>query len=136
MNRSISLVALGILFALTAWSCGGASLTAPTTPTPVPQTEIFSGTLNRNGAFTHPFIAQAGGTIAATLTTVDPDVAIGVSLGTWNGLACQIIIANDNAVKGITVTGTASAIGNFCVRVYDVGQVTSATAYEVSVLHP
>ena len=135
MNRSMLLAALtSLLVAMSA--CGGAQLTAPTTPTPPPQTEIFSGTLSRNGAATHAFSSQAGGTVTATMTSLSPSVVVGLSLGTWNGIACQIVIANDNAVVGTTTTGTASAVGNLCVRIYDTGQFTSATSYEVSVLHP
>ncbi len=108
----------------------------PTGPAPVPVTEAFTGTLTPNGATTHPFSVQAGGTITATLTTVDPDAIVGLSLGTWNGLGCSITIAIDRAVKGTVATGTASTVGNLCVRVYDIGEVTAPTAYEVSVFHP
>ena len=139
MKSSISLAAFALVLAaaLATSSCGGDDpFQPPTGPTPVPQTEVLSGALNVNGARTHPFVTQAGGTVTATLTTIDPDVRVGLSLGTWNGLACQIIIANDSAVKNITVTGTASSVGNFCVRIYDVGNFTTSTSYEVSVLHP
>ena len=136
MIRSIPAWALAVLVALATGACGGQNLTAPTTPAPAPQTEVFTGSLNINGAITHPFTSQAGGTITATLTTVDPDGTIGMSLGTWNGVACQITIANDLAVVNTTVTGTASSVGNFCVRLYDVGKVTSTTSYQVSVVHP
>src|SRR5437016_9519683 len=107
MNRYVSLGGLAMVAVLAAGACGGANLTPPTTPTPVPQAEIFSGTLNPNGAATHPFTSQAGGTVTATLTTVDPNVVIGMSLGTWNGISCQVVIANDAAVITSVVTGTA-----------------------------
>lgn len=137
MSRSIQRGALAMFVALLAGACGGAdNLIAPTTPAPVPISELFSGTLTRNAAITHPFATQAGGTVTATLTSVSPNAVIGISLGTWNGIACQIVIANDSAVQSSTVTGTASAVGNLCLRVYDVGQFTEATSYEVSVFHP
>ncbi len=118
-------------------ACGGTNnLTPPIGATPLPVTEVFADTIERNGAKTYPFVAQAGGTVTASLTAVSPDVVLGVSLGTWNGLACQTIIANDKAVVGTVVTGTASAIGNLCARVYDVGFVSVATEYTLSVFHP
>lgn len=117
--------------------CGGANnFVPPVGATPVPVTETFTDIIERNGAKTYPFVAQAGGTVQASLTAVSPDVVLGVSLGTWNGLACQIIIANDKAVVGTVVTGTASAIGNLCARVYDVGSVSVATEYTLSIFHP
>ena len=59
-----------------------------------------------------------------------------MSLGTWNGIACQIVIANDKASSGTVVTGTASAIGNLCVRIYDIGEVSGTASYSISVFHP
>jgi hypothetical protein len=69
---------------------------------------------------------------------VAPDSAIvmGLSLGTWNGAACQIVLANDNATQGTVVTALASSLGSFCVRVYDVGRLVEPTSYELQVVHP
>ena len=122
-----------------AAACGDSTPTTPTnTETPTEFTETFAGTLTINGAATHPFVVQRAGTASATLTTLSPDntAVISLSLGTWNGLFCQIILANDAATPGTTgsVTGTAS-VGNFCVRVSDVGKLTAPTDYEISVRH-
>jgi hypothetical protein len=101
-------------------------------------TEVFAGELNRNGAATHPFLAGASGTVTATLDTLAPEdtAAIGLSMGTWNGSACQIVIANDNAAQGALVIGAASTAGNLCVRVYDVGKIPALASYQVTVVHP
>ena len=51
-------------------ACGGEDSTTPTTPTPSEPrtaTEVFTGQINRNGAFTHPFLAASAGTVEATL---------------------------------------------------------------------
>ena len=55
--------------------------------------------------------------------------------GTWNGVTCQIVIANDNATSGASATGNATATGNYCVRVYDVGKLTQSVGYQVTVTH-
>ena len=123
-----------------AAGCGDDDPVTPTQPTP-PQatTETFSGTLTVNGAVTHSFTAGQSGVISATVTELVPDSAavIGVSLGTWNPLAgtCQLLITNDNATQNGSVTGTAGAAGSFCARVYDVGHLTSATGYTLTVVH-
>ena len=112
--------------------------TTPTTPTdpPVEIAEPFTGTLTITGAFTHPFIVQRAGQATATLTSLSPDSAavISLSLGTWNGQVCQILLANDAATTNTTVVGNASA-GNFCVRVSDVGRLTAPTDYAITVRH-
>lgn len=136
MTRAMGWGAVAVIAALAAAGCGGAQLTPPTTPTPTAQVEVFSGTLARNGAATHPFTSQAGGTVTATLVTVTPEVTIGFSLGTWNGQSCQAIISNDAAVRATSITGTVSGVGNLCARIYDVGQFTAPTSYEISVVHP
>src|SRR5439155_14490665 len=88
-----------LIVILPAAACSDNTTTTPTPTTPATTTDTFSDTLNQNGAHSHPFVVVAAGSITATLTTVAPDstVVMGFSLGTWNGTACQIVIANDKA---------------------------------------
>ena len=114
--------------------------TTPTTPTAPPLvTQTFSGTVNKNGAVTHNFTTEASGTVTATLTTLAPDstLVIGMSLGTWNGSTCALIITKDDATQGTVVTGGVSSLGSLCVRIYDsMGNITDPVAYEITVVHP
>ena len=133
-SASIFLAVVAVLAA----ACGSSSTpTTPTDSTAVAVTETFTDTLTVNGAKTQPFTASRAGTVTATIIALSPDASItlGLSLGTWNGSACQIIIANDSALLNTTVTGTAQATGNFCVRVYDVGKMTAPTDYTLQVTH-
>jgi lipoprotein signal peptidase len=116
------------------------STTSPTTVTTT-TTETFEGTLTKNGGVSFSFIAASSGSVSATLKTVGPDttVALGVSLGTWNGSSCQLVLSNDNAFVGSVVIGSLSAASNLCVRVYDVGRIATATTvmtFAVDVIHP
>jgi hypothetical protein len=72
------------------------------------------------------------------LTSVGSDntIPIGLGLGTWNGSACQILLANDSATPGVLVKAIVNAAGSLCVRVYDVGNVVGPLSYEVNVVHP
>jgi hypothetical protein len=138
MPRSTRSKLLVVAVALGFWACANNSTTTtPTSPTTT-TTETFEGTLNPNGARTFPFTTQTAGAVTATLTTVSPDatVAIGLALGTWNGAACQIVLANDSAIQGTVVTGSASAAGSLCTRVYDVGNLTDVASFVVTVVHP
>ena len=139
MFRFLRVVLLPISIVLAA-GCNSSNPTlSPTTPTtPTSTTDTFSGTLNPNGAATYPFAVPAAGVVTATLTSITPDSAlvIGLSLGTWNGSACQIVLANDKATQGTVVIGSVSGAGNLCVRVYDVGSVVSAESFQVVVVHP
>jgi len=115
MLRSTTIRALLLLAPLAA-ACGGDDVAdTPTAPTPVAVTEQFSDTLNPNGGRTHPFVVQQAGTVSARLSAISPDdtVVVGLSLGTWNGQVCQIILANDAALVNVTVTGSAQQTGQF-----------------------
>jgi hypothetical protein len=111
---------------------------SPTPPTPVTVTDTFSGTINKNGAASHNFIANTVGTVTATLTTLtpDPELVVGFGVGTWNGTVCNVILARDRAVQSTVIYGNVNASGELCVRVYDVGNVVNTTDYTVEVIHP
>lgn len=119
-------------------ACGSNTKT-PTTPTPTPLTETLTGTINQNGATTKTFDAKASGTVTATLTDLRPvdTVTVGFSIGTAIGSSCQTSLSNDAAKKGAVLTATAATAGTYCVRVYDVGNVTADTPinFTVTVVH-
>ena len=143
MRRSI----LGAVLAVAALSAGTAGCdenvtTPPNTPTPLPTTERFTGSIGVNGAIAFPFSTASAGTISLTLTTVTPDntAIVGLSLGTYNGTACSVStgVFNDNAQQGITVTGAVSSAGfnNVCARVYDSGKLTAGITFELTIVRP
>src|SRR5213596_3753931 len=145
MRRPIrrALLLIPILGVVSACGSDNTSST-PTGPTTLPTvlTETFSGTLLKNAAYTHPFaVTDAGDVSVFLITSADaahPDnnaIPIGVSLGTWNGVSCAIVIANDNISPGSSITGRATAAGNRCVRVYDVGFVPGSANYELLIDH-
>ena len=110
-------------------------------PTPIIITEpLFTGTIAINGAVTQPFTATSFGTATITLNSLDPNpddsVRVSMALGTWNGAACQIVIANDNAASGNVLLGTISAAGNLCVRMSDPGRLTQPVSFQVTITHP
>jgi hypothetical protein len=140
MRRPICSVLLVLVLLVGTAGCGDDE--TPTEPTPTPErptfTETFAESVTVNGARTHPFAANGSGEIRATLSALGPnsEARIGLSLGTFNTTgACQVVIANDNATQGTIVVGNAGAAGSFCVRVYDVGQLSETATYTVTVVH-
>jgi pimeloyl-ACP methyl ester carboxylesterase len=130
-----------VLSALSAAACdSGDTPTTPSTPSePSPTiTDTFSGNLAVNGGVTFQFSTQAAGAVTATLKSLGPDatVTIGLSLGTWNGTACAVVIANDSILPGQSVLGAVSAAGNLCARVYDAGKLAALSTFEITVVHP
>lgn len=141
MRRSISgSLALVLALAMGASGCDNGDTTTNPTPTdPAPTvTETFTGTLTPNGAAVFTFNVVATGSVTATLRNVKPDSSLqmGVGLGSWNGVLCQVLLSNDRAQQDTTVTGQVNAAGTLCARIYDVGQLTGPTTFEVVVVHP
>jgi len=146
--RAVLLVAVAVVASACDDNNNLSTPTGPTTP-PTVLTETFKGTLFKNAAYTHTFtVTDAGDVSVFLLQSVDPAnpdnnaVPIGVSLGTWNGISCAVVIANDSILpvntdtpsQG-TLSGRATAAGNLCVRVYDVGFVRGSVTYELLIDH-
>jgi hypothetical protein len=112
--------------------------TTPVTPTN-PVTETLTGTVAQNSSSVLPFNATAAGTVTATLTTLAPlsSITVGFSLGTYSGTTCQVVLDNPAGVQGSILSGNAATAGAFCVRVYDVGNITAnaPVSYTVTVVH-
>jgi hypothetical protein len=135
--RHLATTLILLLAAITSAGCGDDDpIDLPSQPTPVVVTETFGGTLTVNGAQTHVFNVDRAGTVTAQLRTLSDQAAtLGVSLGTYNGAACAIIITNTAAVLNTTVTGTAQSTGRFCVWVNDVGRLAAGVDYSIEVTH-
>ncbi len=138
MFRSFFRPASLVFCVLAMTSCGDDPITLPTTPTPNPVTEVFTGTLTVNGGVTHTFSAAGPGSLTATLTNIVPDEnpTVGFSVGTWNGASCAVVIRQDAAVRTSVLVGNVNAAGLLCVSIYDVGRLGNANDYEITVVHP
>jgi hypothetical protein len=138
--RSISRGGIGLLVlaAIGLAACDNTVVDNPTTPTPpTTVTDTFTGTIGVNAGASHAFAVSSGGTVTATLTAITPDDSVSsLSLGTWNGAACQIILVNDNTLQGNSIVGTVSSIGTLCVRIADTGKLVGPTDYTITVVHP
>lgn len=137
--RAFILRSLVVSLAATAAACSGTINQIPTTPTPVPVTETFTGTLTVNGAQTHNVFTGATGTVTATITSLgdNPPEKVGISMGTLAGATCSVVMHNDNAVVTSYLSGTVSTLaGSLCVRIFDVGKLTAPVDYTITVNHP
>lgn len=127
-----------VALAITTAACGNSTTTTPTEPTTATTvTDVFSGTLTKNGASSYAFSVSAAGIVYATISTIaDSSAVVGLSLGTWTGTSCTIVLSNDQAGVGSSVTGSVSGVGTLCARVYDVGKSATPVDYQISVVHP
>lgn len=126
--------------ALSLCSACGSAANSLAVPTPVTTTEDFTSTLDQLGSVTHAFSVATTGTVQVKLTDVEPLATMGLGVAvTTGGTACGSDIAqNNNAKSGTTaLTGTA-AVGSYCIRVFDAGNIPADTevTYTVEVTHP
>ena len=135
------LLAVAVAAALGSAACGDDETTTTTSPTPPTTTDTFTGSLVQSGSTGHPFSVSTTGSVKVTITAVSPltTMSLGVRLTTWNGTACSTTVAeNANARSGTAaLNGTATA-GNYCVQLYDSGNVPAdwTVDYTVDVVHP
>jgi hypothetical protein len=132
-------LAVAVVLATSLWACGDSTTTTtPITPTPAEKiTETFTGTLALQGTDYYGFAAKSAGVVTTTLTSLSPDntVAIGVAVGTFDGLSCTPVVLSETAKVGSVLIGTATAPINLCLKVYDVGTITDPTTYTVTIDH-
>jgi hypothetical protein len=138
LNRSIGrATAVAVLLACSLWACNSTTAT-PTTPTPTEKiTETFTGTLNSGETNFHAFNAKGAGVVTTRLTDIAPDntITIGLAVGAIDGVSCLPTIVNETAKLNSVMVGLATASVALCVKVYDVGSITAATNYTVTVEH-
>src|SRR5262249_4281501 len=129
--------------------CGVLALAAgcadkiPPIPTPTVVNETFTGTVHPASGETHTLITPAGGARTARPPAVGHGSTTngGFSLGTFSPVlnTCSAVFDNPAALQSFELKATASTIGNYCVRVYDNGNVTTdgvPYTYTVQVSHP
>jgi len=132
------LLVTGLTLALVAGCGDDATPTAPTTRTS-PATETFSSNLTVQGSATRMITAIQSGTFTATLTSAaQPAVQVGLAIGLRNGNGTQCLITRDViAAAGSSPQLTAQVdAGDYCVRVFDVGQLQTSMAFSVSLSYP
>lgn len=136
MSKRINKALLAAAILLTA-ACSDPL--APAAPTPVAPTitDTFTGKVTVYGSISHTFSVQAVGGVDVSLTSVEPSAALGIGVGTPNGAECNTL-STALAVAGAApqLAGTATAAGDFCVSVFDAGNLVEPVTYTVSVFHP
>jgi hypothetical protein len=136
-----------LALALAATACGGSDSSTTTTPTTTagPSSELFEGKLQSRGdsTFFSFTVAAAGNvnvTLASEMTTTTPGSSANFVLGVGLGSP----LATDCNLTSQTTTGpglTPQLVGNnfspaiYCVRVFDVGNLTVPINFAVRITH-
>ena len=143
-KRSLRLLPVLVALTLTVGACSGSTSTdsSLTSPSATLVTESFSGSITQNGTAIHPFaVKTTGNSLLVGFTSVSPSslTALGMGIGTWDGTTCGLNLSqNDSAKVGNTGLSGTAQLGNYCIRVYDGGNITDSTitaTYTLQVQH-
>jgi hypothetical protein len=124
-------------------ACGAKTPTEPTPTPPAPvyelKTETFSGNVKTGGAVSFPFTVVNPGDIQVSITAMAPTstLAMGIALGYWETatLTCVEQLRTTTATINVAFAATPSSPGEYCVGIFDTGNVTVASDFTLSVTH-
>lgn len=125
-----------LVVALTASGCNK----TPAAPDDASQkTENYSGTLGPGEARTFHFGVATPGTINVSITTLTPlsTVTMGLRIGAWEAAteSCPQQVFSESARLNLVLTGNPQGPGEYCVAIYDVGNLQAATTFGLTVTH-
>lgn len=109
----------------------------PISPTTSPVTETFSTQLIVGGSASRSFNAAKAGTATVTLGSLGTATKLGFGIGVPDsfGSACLFTRSSDTAVAGTSFALPVDA-GTYCVRVFDVGGMTTGITFSVTIVRP
>ena len=127
---------LAPIVAVVASAGCGSTVVSPTVAAS-PVTETFSSRLSAGGATAHTFTLKFRGPISATLTSVDPAVAVGIGIGIAGGTPSCSLTKSAVIAPGATVLlSDVADPGNYCAEIYDPGTVTDHVSFSMTIQHP
>lgn len=135
MTRPLRLVILGALLHVST-GCSE-PVETPTSATTAATTFTLSNTITVNGTASRSFVTTASGAIELTLSSVVPEVPLGVGVGIprADGGGCQLTRSAET-VGGSGPHVTVDAVpGAYCVKVFDLGSISERVTFSAVVTH-
>jgi len=137
MSTRLFSAALLILAALGASACGSTA-TSPMVETTT--AFAFSSRIQEKGSAWRSFAVATAGTVTLQLTSVTQgDAVLELGLGTVSGTNCvisQSIQTAPNATASSPQITANVGVGTYCVRVKDIGVLTTIVDFNVVVILP
>ena len=131
---------MAVAAAVVSSACNdAASPTAPSSATS-PVTVVYDTQLYPRGAASRTLSVAQAGNVVLTLTSVRPDssVSLGVGLGIprADGGGCHLSQSVSTASGAAPQLSATVDAGTYCVKVFDLGTLTDAVSFAITIVHP
>ena len=110
-----------------------------TTPAASPGTDVFSSILPMQGSATRAVTASQVGTLSAIVSNATPAnllVGLGLGIPRADGGGCYLNTSVNTLTNAAAQVASAVEAGQYCVKIYDPGTLTSNVSFTVSASHP
>lgn len=120
-------------------ACGAKTPTEPTAPVYDLKTETFSGNVKAAGTTAFPFTVVNPGDIQVAITALAPNSALtmGIGLGFWESATsvCTQTLSTSTATINVAYAASPSSAGEYCVAIFDTGNVAVSSDFTLTVTH-
>jgi hypothetical protein len=139
-NRAGAQFAGVFVIVMSSLACGSTPTQPDQVPAPVfeQKTETYLGSLNSGGGTAFHFTVANPGNIIATITRLAPvsTLTMGLSLGFWEDTTSACSEALKNSVTlNVPIAGSPSGPDEYCVGIFDVGNLQVPTEFTLVVTH-
>jgi hypothetical protein len=142
---SLRIFAVAASLATLLGAAGCQQQETPVEPDPVVYpliTENFTGTVEVGGTKAFSFTVTNPGNVNVSITSLSPvsTLTMGLGLGGWTAATetcTEALPATGGARLNVVLTGTPQAAGQYCVAIYDIGNVPTGppTEFALTLTH-
>ena len=133
---ALCIAAVAALFG--SMACG-ATPTEPTAPTYELKTSTFEGTVTAGGTVAFPFTVVNPGDISVSITALAPvsTITMGLAVGFWDAASttCAQQLSTSAATLNVVYAASPAAPGEYCVGIFDAGNVQINTDFVLKVTY-
>jgi hypothetical protein len=120
-------------------ACGAKSPTEPDPPVYDLKTSTFSGTVKTGETVAFPFTVVNPGDINVSITELGPvsSITMGIAMGFWDATAstCTEQLSTTAATLNVVFAASPSAPGEYCVGIFDTGNVQVSSDFMLKVTY-
>lgn len=119
--------------------CGAKTPTEPDPPVYELKTQTFTGVVTAAGTTAFSFAVVNPGDIHVAITALAPlsTATMGIGLGYWDAptSTCVQELSRNDATLNVAYAGTPPAPGDYCVAIFDTGNVQVSSDFTLTVTH-